>query len=368
VDTRTISILDLSPADEAAWRDLGARSVEPNPFYEIDFVVPACRHLSGGNDVALVVAEDGGQFHACVPVKRVKVLAAVRPPVISSWLHLYSFLGTPLVDREGGVDAVAALLSALRRHAGWPGIVILRLFADDGPVAVYLRRAADELGLAVHTYESGERVVFHCHDEQTVTSAPKVHRERRAKARQWRRLCDEWGEPAVVDRADDPEGHAAFLALESAGWKGRAATALASRPSDAAFYREVTTRFRDSGRLCLYSLEAGGNTLAMQTNFRSGSALFDWKVAYDEQFARYSPGAQLQLQVLEAARRDGLSLIDSCADVADEHQQRLSAARRRIATLAIVGDGRLSRAALASAVLLVKTQRKLRALASRPRR
>jgi CelD/BcsL family acetyltransferase involved in cellulose biosynthesis len=181
-------------------------------------------------------------------------------------------------------------------------------------------------------------------------------------------LCDEWGEPAVVDRADDPDGHAAFLALESAGWKGRAATALASRPSDAAFYREVTTRFRDSGRLCLYSLEAGGNTLAMQTNFRAGSALFDWKVAYDEQFARYSPGAQLQLQVLEVARRDGLSLIDSCADVADEHQQRLSAARRRIATLAIVGDGRLSRAALASAVLLAKTERRLRALARRFRR
>jgi hypothetical protein len=61
-------------------------------------------------------------------------------------------------------------------------------------------------------------------------------------------------------------------------------------------------------------------------------------------------------------------LIDSCADVADEHQQRLSAARRRIATLAIVGDGRLSRAALASAVLLAKTERRLRALARRFRR
>jgi agmatine deiminase len=97
----------------------------------------------------------------------------------------------------------------------------------------------------------------------------------------------------------------------------------------------------------------------MQTNLCAGSALFDWKVAYDEDFARYGPGVQLQLRVLEQACQDGLSWIDSCSEVTDDHQLRLSPARRRIATLAIGREGRLARWALSFGVLLAKLRRQL---------
>jgi CelD/BcsL family acetyltransferase involved in cellulose biosynthesis len=347
------------PSDEAAWRDLATRAVEPNPFFELDFVAPASRHLKGGKHVALAVAEDGRRFYACLPVHRGIVPTRLPSPVISSWLHQYSFLGTPLVDPERGVDAMRSLLRAIRGRGVWPRIVVLGLFGDDGPVAVYLRRAADDLGLAVHVHASGERAIFDCDDRTAVVLTPQVKREQRAKARQWRRLCDELGEPTVVERAGDEGSPESFLAIEASGWKGRAGTALAARPSDAAFYREVSERFRAAGRLRLHSLEAGGNTLAMQTGFCVAGALFDWKVAYDERFARYSPGAQLQLRVLESARDDGVTWIDSCSDVTDEHQLRLSATRRRIATLVLTPDDRAARGALAAGVFLMKARRRL---------
>ena len=148
--------------------------------------------------------------------------------------------------------------------------------------------------------------------------------------------------------------------MEASGWKGKAGTALASRAEDAAFYREVTARFGASGKLRLYSLEVGGETLAMQTNFCASRSLFDWKVAYDERFARYGPGAQLQLRVLDLAREDGLRWIDSCADLGDDHQLRLSPDRRRIATLVIGAGGRREGPLLTLAVLVVKVGRKLR--------
>jgi CelD/BcsL family acetyltransferase involved in cellulose biosynthesis len=357
---RIISLADLTPSDEAAWRDLATRSVEPNPFFEVDFVVPASRHLEGGHDAALLVAEEAGRFHACVPVVRGRRLGGRCFPVSSSWLHLYGFLGTPLVAPERGVEAVGTLLSVMMRRALWPRIVVLGLFGDDGPIASYLRHAARELGLAVHVRWSGDRAVFDCQNGDADLTAPRVKRERRSKARQWRRLRDDWGEPVVVDWAGQRDASEAFLAIEAAGWKGRAGTALASRASDAAFFREVTGRFRDAGRLHLYALEANGSTLAMQTNLCAGGALFDWKVAYDEQFSRYSPGAQLQLHVVELARRNGLSWIDSCSDVADEHQLRLSATRRRVATVMVLPAGPLPRGALALGVRLMKVTRKLR--------
>jgi CelD/BcsL family acetyltransferase involved in cellulose biosynthesis len=347
ISTRALPLRELSPSDEEAWRDLAARSMEPNPFYEADFLLPASRYLKNGKGVMLLVAEerDAGRFHACLPVHRACLARPLSPPVLTPWRHLYSYLGTPLVSPERGLEALRCLLTTLRGTAAWPRVVVLELFGDDGPVASCLRNAADQLGLSVHAHAPGERAVFSCHDQQADVR-PFGGGESRTKARQWRRLCRELGDPAVLDRAPAGDGPVAgdsaeeFLAIEAAGWKGKARTALASRAGDAAFYREVTARFGGAGRLSLYSLEAGGHTLAMQTNLRANDCLFDWKVAYNERFAAYGPGAQLQLRVLDLALRDGVRWIDTCADVGDEHQLRLCPGRRRIATLAIRKGGR----------------------------
>lgn len=363
--TRTISIRDLSSSDEEAWRDLARRSVEPNPFYEVDFLVPACHHLRNGKSVVLLVAEDDGQFHACLPVRPANLPRILSPPVIASWQHLYGFLGTPLVAPERGVEALASLLMVLRGSRARTRVVVLELFGDDGPISSYLRSAAGELGLMVRTHTSGERAVLCCRDDKAEPLPRTVKRERRAKARQWRRLCDDWGDPAVVDLAAEGDSSTAFVALEASGWKGKAGTALGSRAGDAAFYHEVTARFGAVGRLHLYSLQVGGKTIAMQTNLCAGRGLFDWKVAYDELFARYGPGGQLQLRVIDLACEDGVCWIDSCADVGDEHQFRLSPDRRRIATLVIRGDGRSEGPMLALALLLVKVSGKLRGVSIR---
>ncbi len=365
--TRTISIRDLSPSDEEAWRDLATRSVEPNPFYEADFLVPACRYLRHAKGVVLLVAEDAGRLHACLPVRRATAPRILRAPVISSWRHPYGFLGTPLVAPERGVEAVASLLTTLTSAGPWRRLVVLELIGDDGPIAAYFRRAAAELRLTVHVHTAWERAVFRCQDSVDPVP-PSVRKERRAKARQWRRLSGDRGDPAVVDRVQEPDASSRFLALEASGWKGRAGTALACRAKDAAFYREVTSRFRASGRLRLYSLEVGGETLAMQTDLCAGSCLFDWKVAYDERFARYGPGTQLQLRVVDLAREQGVHWIDSCSDGEDERQLRLSADHRRIATLAIGGSGWMQGARFAVAVFLVKAGRRLRGLSGSPLR
>ena len=362
---RAISIRSLSSADEEAWRDLAERSIEPNPFYEADFLGPACRHLRNGKSIVLLVAEEAGCFHACLPVHPVSLRRILSPPMITSWRNAYGYLGTPLVGPERSVEALSILLITLRGTSLWPKVMVLELFGDDGPAASALQRAADELGLTVHVLTSGERAVLRDQDERPDALPARLKKERQAKARQWRRLCRDWGDPCVVDRAGSTDGPAKFLAMEASGWKGKAGTALVSRAGDAAFYREVTARFAASGRLCLYSLEAGGKTLALQTNLSVSGGLFGWRMAYDEQFARYGPGAQLEMRVFDLARQTGLRWIDSCAAVANEHQLRLSADRRPIATLAIAGSGRMESSILTLAVPALTVNGKLRGLSAK---
>ena len=365
IHPRFISIRGLSSSDEEAWRDLAVRSVEPNPFYEVDFLVPACRYLRGGKSVVLLVAEEEGRFHGCLPVRRINRAGINCALLITSWRHLYCFLGTPLVAPERGVEAMSCLLSALRGTGPWRRIVVLELFGDDGPIAGYLRSAAGRLGITVRAHAPGERAVL-CFQEEDRRSLPaSVTKQRRDKARQWRRLCRELGTPAIAERSLDGDATVNFLALEAAGWKGKAGTALASRHGDAAFYRELTSRFGASGRLRLYSLEAAGQTLAMSTNFRAGPGLFGWKTAYDERFARYAPGAQLQLRVRELVPDDGLRWFDSCAAVGDDHQLRLTPYRRRTATLVVGGGEWLEGPVLTLVVLVVKVSRNVRELSAK---
>jgi CelD/BcsL family acetyltransferase involved in cellulose biosynthesis len=363
--TRIISIRDLSPSEEEAWRDLAARSIEPNPFYEVDFLVPACCYLRNGKSVVLLVAEEAGRFYACLPVRPVKLPGILSPPMIISWRNCYGYLGTPLVAPERSVEALSSLLITLRGTGAWPRVVVLELFGEDGPIAAYLRRSATELGLTVHVHASGERPVFRCQDEKPGVPSASVKRERRARERQWRQLCRDWGDPKVVDRAGDKDSSADFLAVEASGWKGKAGTALACRGGDAAFYREMTARFGASGRLRLYSLEVGGEKLAMDTYLCVSGNLFGWKMAYDERFASYGPGAQLQLRVFDLARQDGMGWIDSCADVGNNHQLRLFPDRRRVATLVVRGQGRMEARVLRLAVLLVQVNGKLRGLSAK---
>jgi CelD/BcsL family acetyltransferase involved in cellulose biosynthesis len=362
--TRAISIRQLSPADEEAWRDLAACSIEPNPFYEADFLVPACRHLRNAKHVVLLVAEEAGRFHACLPMRPINLRSILSSPMITSWRHRYGYLGTPLVAPERGVEALASILTTLRGASLWPRVVVLELFGDGGPIAAYLRRASDELGLTVHTLASGQRGVFRCRDGKPDALPVSSKSEWQKKARQWRRLCGDLGDPSVVDRAGGRDSAANFLAMEAASWKGKAGTALASRAGDAAFYREVTSRFGASGRLRQYSLETGGKALAMQTDLSASDGLFTWKIAYDERFASYAPGAQLLLRVYDLAKQDGLGWIDSCASVKDEHQLRLSAGRRPIDVIAIGGNGRTECLVTKLAIPLLTISSKLRVLSA----
>ena len=138
--SRIIDVAHLSQADEAAWRDLAERAVEPNPFYEPDCVVPAADHQSFGDEIKLVVAEDDERFYACLPIRHVSRWHKLPYRIVTTQVRRMIYLGTPLVDAECGTEAAAALLSALgeERRAGKSRILALQELTE-GPTASFFR-------------------------------------------------------------------------------------------------------------------------------------------------------------------------------------------------------------------------------------
>ena len=120
------SLLELESIEEE-WRELAARALEPNIFYEPAFALPAARVF--GRDAGAVLVWSGtnprkllGFFPARIAPRRY----GLKLPVLVGWTHPYAPLGTPLVEREAAEPVIAAWLAHLAddRAAGLGAIAV----------------------------------------------------------------------------------------------------------------------------------------------------------------------------------------------------------------------------------------------------
>jgi CelD/BcsL family acetyltransferase involved in cellulose biosynthesis len=353
VRAQVLGLDDLSPGDTERWRELAAQAGEPNPFFEPEYVLPAAE-LIGGRRVGLAVVRGSGGWSACLPVHRPRRWHRIPLGCVATWLHRYCFLGTPLVIGGNEEAAVAAIARELIRQRG-ATFLGLDALADEGPIREALRAAIEHRGIEEVTVNRHRRAVLLRSTAEGRLAVKGKHR--RELERKRRRLEDELGaELRTVDRAQDAGALEEFLELEASGWKGREGTAMAALEQDAEFFRTACAAFRELGRLHLLSLEADGQPVAMACNLSAGDGIFCVKIAFDERWGRFSPGAQLVFD--HASWLDGqeeASWMDSCVQPDNELVNRLWPDSRGIATLAVPADsagGRMARAAIIGALRL----------------
>ncbi len=105
-----------------------------------------------------------------------------------------------------------------------------------------------------------------------------------------------------------------FLALEAGGWKGRAGTAAADRHDLRRFIRTAVGRLATDGKVSINRILVDGRAIAAGIVLRSGRGAWFWKIAYDEGFARFSPGVMLTVALTNELLEDtAIERADSCA-------------------------------------------------------
>ncbi|MCC6339283.1 MAG: GNAT family N-acetyltransferase [Acidimicrobiia bacterium] len=317
----------------SAWASLAERAIEPNPYLEPMFVLPAARHLGERYPLALLAVHRGASMVAALPVVHRPSWRRIRWPGWATFRHDYCFLGTPLVDRDHLEPAAAALAGASGRLGA--GLFVMEWVRLDGPVVGALRGAlatAGRFGAGYRgpiRYERFERPALGSGGRPRL-AASRLRRYRRATGR----LAGDAPAPEPVDRPAAEAGDAvgAFLDLERSGWKGSAGTAFASRPGHADFLREVVDGFGAADRLRLVTMEDADHALAMTWHLKAPGAEFFFKTAYDESWKRAAPGIQVVAAAFEAAAATGAS-VDSCASPDERYLRELMPGRIPIGTL-----------------------------------
>jgi len=309
-------VVDILAVPEAAWADLSARAIEANAFYHPAWARAVARHVKGQIGMRALLAWDG-------PRKRRLIgLMLVAPawnclrlpiPVFVGW-YAYAPLTTPQLDRDQLQSAAHALMAAAR-EAGAQALLLPAL-AQDGAVANALRRAAETFAVPSRVFNAHERARLDATQDIDDAIAALGAKKLKELRRQRNRLADT-GDVEFRIAAPGAEVEAAldqFLALEAAGWKGAAGTALAAKQGDIAFMKEALPAMVRDGAAQIVTLTSGDKVVAAGVLLRHARRAYFFKIAYDEAFAKMSPGVQLTLDITRAMCADeAIDSVDSTA-------------------------------------------------------
>jgi CelD/BcsL family acetyltransferase involved in cellulose biosynthesis len=336
VAAATVALSGLTASQAERWRELAATAVEANPFFEPEFMLPLAAAVPASG-IALRVITSGSDWIGLLPIRRTSSWRRVPLSGTAGWKSSYTYLGAPLLRRDMAHEAARALLDSTVRGRHYLG---LELLARDGGAGLALHRAADELGFATTPLRTYDRAALRRRPDpaQYVALKPKHRRELR---RQRDRLAEEL--QCEVEPRDQTGSDAAvseFLRIEGSGWKHASGTAFSSIDGHETMFREICRSFDAAGRLQLLTLSAGDRTLAAKCNLLAGDGAYCFKIAFDERWARFSPGVQLELANIDFFHRTTqLRWMDSCAEPGNEMINRLWPDRRAIEVTAITGTG-----------------------------
>ena len=358
---------------------LCARSVEPNIFFNPNFLAPAMPRLED-REVRLAVIRDGDEFRS--RLRLIVPFSVEKPPiplgvsVMRTWSSPFGPLGTPLLDRDDPAGVMEDFFGILGRpHLRLPRVFVLPEVRLDGPFASLLRGLAADRNLPLVTTNVVERPVLESQldGDAYLRNALRAHHFREFR-RQKRRLADAGKLEYHVARSVDEirQGVEAFLTLEAAGWKGRERTAMAIDRFRAAFAREAVHRLSEQDLCRVHSLTLDGRVIACLIVFVEQGVAYTWKTAYDENYAAYSPGTLLMIEVTRTHLDDpNIQVTDSCAMPDHPVMSRIWTERRPVGTM-VVGlsaeADRATRQAAAQLHLYRETRNMARIVRNRVRR
>lgn len=277
-----------------AWQALSNSALDANPFFRPAFLQPFLRHMEARRVRLAVMREQAtGRWLMAAPIGR--RTAGLVLPVPTVWTTEYSPLGTPLMEPDVSDDQLKAFVEGA---SGATGILAIPYLPTACGTA---RRLTTLSNVATTTASVFERASHQSGSEGQAQFDDAFKGKRRKEMRRLLRRLEDYGAvslssapgPEIVNRFDQ------FLDLEASGWKGREDTALGSKVQTATFSREVVEALAGQGHVRIDELRAGDSLVASLVSFVDGGCVFTWKIAFDEEFARFSPGAQLVMHTFQ---------------------------------------------------------------------
>ena len=302
-----------SIADE--WRELAARALEPNVFYEPAFALAAAPAF-GADAGAVLVRSATGRLAGLFPA-RIERWRGGLSAMLVGWTHPFAPLGTPLVDRDEPEAVIAAWLDHLGHDPAMPAQLLLPLVPEHGAFADALDAVLAEDNRSSAAFGRHERALLVPGAQREGYLDRAMSAAKRKELRRQRRRLEDIAPISFKTAIGAPDIEPAlkdFLVLEASGWKGLAGSAVVNDPAIKNFVEGAVGALATDGQARIDRLFFNGTAIAATITLTSGDTTWCWKIAYNEGLARSSPGVQLVADLTKSLLAEPRPLrVDSCA-------------------------------------------------------
>ncbi len=345
------------------WKCLAQKAIEPNAFGEIWYLESALAALDPRGEVQLAILRSAGQLVGLMPVYMAGRYAGLPIHNCQNWLNYNAFLGTPLIAKGYERAFWAGILRQLDICPGNALFLHLTGMAVDGPVAKALEAECSATGRRFALFHREERALLERGLSPDAYLEATLRGKKRKELRRQQNRLAELGK-LEFQRSDGREGLDGwieeFLLLERRGWKGANGSALDCSDSTRSLFRAALHGAASDGKLELLALRLDGRAIAMLVTFLTPPGAFSFKTAFDEDYARFSPGVLLQIHNLALLEHAGIAWCDSCA--AQDHPMidSIWSGRRAIGRYSVAIGGPVRRAAFGALLFAEKAKGRLR--------
>jgi CelD/BcsL family acetyltransferase involved in cellulose biosynthesis len=318
----------LHSADElrqsaAAWDDLWQRSDVASPAVRAELVALRVDYLASRSAFRGMVVEYDGRMVAALPLvnRRLKGVLNVGALPCNCWMAGGALLLDPAVDTAAALDCLMPAIADLP----WPLLWLDQVSFNDSNWQAF-RSAAARAGLAVSVREHYQIGQVEIGDDWEHYTTRKLKGDHRRKINRLVRKLDEAGGAELkIYRAMTPDQVDELLRrgfeVEDRSWKRAEGTSVLRNPAIFEQYRREAHVLARLGLLELIFLEHRGQPIAFVYGWNAKGVHFLAKVGYDESFARFAPGQQLLLRLLESYHSDpSMRLLDFAGPYVDFHK------------------------------------------------
>jgi len=353
-----------------AWEDLAACAVEPNVFYEPWFLIPALKAFASGKQIKFVLifskdpARPLGPDILCgfFPLELQNRYRGLPVSVLSLWRHIHCYLCTPLLRTGYARESVAVFLGWLS-ETNHSRLIEFSWISGDGPVYKLLVDYFHERSTLTCITECMTRALFRpAADVEQYMRETLSGRHRKTLRRRESALSTGGKlEYSTLDAAGDIEFWTNdFLKLEASGWKGQEGSALSCDKAAEQFFSAVAKSAFHRRQLLMLALRFNDRPIAYRFSLLAKPGSFSFKIAFDEEFGRYSPGALLHLEnIRQLHSRSGIEWMDSCTRPNNSMLNRLWPGRRTILSL-VFSAGRSPGDLVVALIPLIKWMKRKR--------
>ncbi len=346
---RTIVLRDVWELEKftSDWLALASEAVDSNVYYEPWWLLPSLRYLYSGRETffVLMFARDpdcptGPEILCGIsPFQLETHYRGIPCRVLRLLRPTYNRLCTPLVRTGFVTECVRALLDWTEHNSASAPLIEFRFITGEGRVAQELHQQVSERRWMLFQSDCTIRALFKPLPNAQLYLERALRGKHRKELRRLEKRLSEAGPTeyrCLEQRADAAPWIASFLELESRGWKGQGGSSLASRDETRRFFEEAALEAHRQGRLMMLGLFHREKPIALKCNLLSGNGSVAFKIAFDEDYARYSPGMLLEMEnVRRLHEMPEVEWMDSTADAQHFMINRLWMDRRTIETLVV---------------------------------